>query len=132
MRLRDIRDYIDSLGLSDHTYMGKMDHKMDKSIGVYNSKRTYEYSTAIGGPSLRSYGIKYMTLLVHWNKSPGETETAASALFEALERTREATINEQTIKFVQLLCSEPIDVGTDEAGIFEMVIEAAVVYQKGA
>ena len=104
MTLADVRDYVESLKLADHVYMGKMPDKQDKSIGVYNSKHQYAYSTAIGGPDLQSYGTKYVTLLVHWTRSPRETEEAAAALFE--------------------------DVGTDDAGIYEMVIEAAVIYQK--
>lgn len=129
MTLADVRDYVESLKLADHVYMGKMPDKQDKSIGVYNSKHQYAYSTAIGGPDLQSYGTKYVTLLVHWTRSPRETEEAAAALFEAVRKAREVTINNATIKFIQPLY-EIQDVGTDDAGIYEMVIEAAVIYQK--
>lgn len=130
MTLEDVRDYIDSLGLAEHVYMGKMPDKKDKSIGVYNSKHQHAYKTAIGGPALESYGMKYVTLLVHWNKSPGETEKAATALFGAVTKAREITVNNSKIKFIQPLYDLQ-DVGTDDAGIFEMVIEAAVIYEKG-
>lgn len=130
MMLEDVRDYIESLNMSEHTYMGKLDNKEEKSIGVYHNKRANQYKTAIGGPSLQSYGIKSVSFLVHWNKSPRDTEKAATALFEALRDTRETKTNNKTIKFIQLLCDEPVDVGTDDAGIYEMVIDAAVVYQK--
>lgn len=129
MMLSDVRDYIASLNLADHVYMGKMPDKQEKSIGVYNSKHQHAYHTAIGGPALESYGTKYVTLLVHWNKSPRETEAAAIALFKAVRTAREATINKETIKFIQPLY-ELQDVGTDDAGIYEMVIEAAVIYEK--
>ena len=131
MTLADVRDYIDSLKLADRVYMGKMDSKPEKSIGVYNSKHTHAYSTAIGGPKLESYGTKYVTILVHWNKSPRDTETASTDLFEAVKSTRELTINNSTIKFVQPLY-ELQDVGTDDAGIYEMVIEVAFIFKKGA
>lgn len=132
MTLADIRDYIASLGIADakKVYMGKLDAKQEKTIGVYNSKHQRTYSTAIGGPSLKSYGTKYVTLLVHWNKSPRETEKTATALFEAVRTAREVTINNKTIKFIQPLY-ELQDVGTDNSGIYEMVIEAAVIYAKG-
>ena len=129
MTLADVRDYVESLKLADHVYMGKMPDKQDKSIGVYNSKHQHAYSTAIGGSDLQSYGTKYVTLLVHWTRSPGETEDATTALFEAVRTAREVTINDATIKFIQPLY-EIQDVGTDDAGIYEMVIEAAVIYQK--
>lgn len=129
MMLSDVGDYIESLGLADYVYTGKLDVKQDKSIGVYNSSHTVAYQTAIGGPALQSYGSKYVTLLVHWNRSPGETEKAAAALFEAVRDAREVTINNETIKFIQPLY-EIQDVGTDDAGVYEMVIEAAVIYEK--
>ena len=129
MMLSDIRDYIASLGLAEHVYMGKLDTKQEKSIGVYNSRHEHAYKTAIGGPALESYGTKYVTLLVHWNKSPRETETAAVALFEVVRDTEESTVNNETIKFIQPLY-ELQDVGTDDDGICEMVIEAAVIYAK--
>lgn len=130
MMLSDVRDYIASLGLAEHVYMGKMDGKQDKSIGVYNSKHTHAYKTAIGGPTLESYGTKYVTFLVHWNKSPRDTEKAAVSLFEAVQEAREVTVNDTKIKFIQPLVNEPVSVDTDENGIYEMVIEAAVIYER--
>lgn len=131
MKLSSIRDYIASLSLADQVYQGKMPDKQDRVIGVYNSKHGHAYKTAIGGNALESYGLKYVTFLVHWNKSPRDTEEAAQALFSALQQTDNVTVNDETIKFIQLMVNEPVDVGTDDAGIFEMVIEAAVVYEKG-
>lgn len=130
MMLSDVRDYIDSLKLAEHVYMGKLPDKQEKSIGVYNSKHQHEYKTAIGGPEMESYGTKYITLLVHWNKSPRDTEKAATALYEAVRAAEEVTVNNKMIKFIQPLYDIQ-DVGTDDAGIFEMVIEAAVIYEKG-
>ena len=130
IKLADVRDFIESLGIAEHVYSGKLDAKKEKSFGVYNSKHTYPYKTAIGGLELQSYGTKYVTLLIHWNKYQRETEEAAIKLFKVLEKTSEVEINEQTIKFIQLLVNEPDDVSTDDAGIYEMVIEAAVIYQK--
>lgn len=132
MMLTDIKDYTDSLGVSEHVYMGKMGVKKDKSIGVYNSKHSHPYKTTLGGFELQSHGTKYVTFLVHWNKSPRDTENAAYSLFEALRQAREETINDAKIKFIQPLTDGPMDVGTDDAGIYEMVIEAAVIYERGA
>lgn len=131
MMLSDFRDYIGSLHIAEHVYMGKLDAKQERSIGVYNSKHEHPYKTALGGVACESYGIKYVTLLVHWDKSPRDTERAAQRLFDALVRTREVTINEACIKFVQPLTDSPVDVGTDDAGVYEMVIEAAVIFAKG-
>lgn len=130
MMLSDVWDYVKGLQIGEFVYMGKMDAKKEKSIGVYNSKHSHPPKTALGGEKMSSYGTKYVTFLVHWNKSPKETEKAAYALLEALRRAREVTVNNALIKFIQPLTEEPVDVGTDDAGIFELVIEAAVIYRK--
>lgn len=130
MKLSDVRDYIASLKIANEVYMSKMPDKKERSIGVYNSKHMYAYHTAIGGDAQKSHGMKYITLLVHWNRSPRDTEAAANELFECVKKAREVKINEETIKFIQPLY-ELQDVGTDDAGIYEMVLEVAFVFKKG-
>lgn len=130
MMLADIRDFVASLKLSEHTYMGKLDDKKERSIGVYHSKREREFKTAIGGPALQSYAMKAVTFLIHWNESPRDTETAAVTLYDALRDVREVKTNEKMIKFIQLLYDEPTDVGTDDNGVYEMVIDAVVICEK--
>ena len=71
MTLSDIRDYIETL-TQGAVYIGPIPDKPEKIVGVYNSKHQHEYKVAIGGPQLESYGTKYVTLLVHWNKSQRE------------------------------------------------------------
>lgn len=110
--------------------MGSLPDKQEKSIGVYNSKHQQEYKTALGGPQLASYGTKYVSLLIHWNNSPRLSEKAAMTVFEAVETARNVTVNDELIKFIQPLY-EPQDVGKDDAGICEWVIEMAVIYEKG-
>ena len=129
MTLADVRDYIASLDITKEVYMGKLPDKSERSIGVYNSKHQYPYHGTLGGPNQQGYGIKHITLLVHWNKSPRDTEKVATALFDAINVVRDAKINETTIKFIQT----PYDlqeIGTDDAGVYEYVIEAAVIYEK--
>ena len=130
MMLSDIRDYIASLGLADSVYIGPLPDKPEKTIGVYNSKHQHEYKVAVGGPQLESYGTKYVTLLLHWNKSQRETEKAGKSLFEAVRRSRNTPANNETIKFT-LPVYDLQDIGTDDSGVYEMVIEAAFIYEKG-
>jgi len=130
MRLSDMRDLIDSFNIAETVYMGKLPDKQHQSFGVYLSKHSHAYQTAIGGPSLQSFGVKYITVLIHWDKSPRQSEDVAEDLFQKLLQIREKTINDQTIKFIQPLYSEPIPVGTDDAGVYEFVIEMAVIYER--
>ena len=129
MMLSDIRDWVESLGITSNVYMGKLDAKQDRSIGVYNSKHEHAYKTAIGGPPCESYGTKYVTLLVHWNKSPRDTEKAAMALFEAVKGAREVTINNDKINLYSrfMICRM---LARTMPGSAEMVIEAAVIYER--
>ena len=129
MMLSDIKDYVVSLGLANSVYIGPLPDKPEKTVGVYNSKHQHEYRVAIGGAQLESYGTKYVTLLVHWNKSQRETEKSGRALFEAVRTARGVSVNDETIKFI-LPVYDLEDVGVDDSGVYEMVIEAAVIYDK--
>lgn len=130
--LEDIQALVKSFGLVEdgHCYIGKLNAKKEESIGVYNLKRASPYGTAIGGRENRSYGVKQVSLLVHWDRSPRDTERAASELFERLEGVRDVTVNGKRILFTTMLTGEPVDVGTDEAGIYEMVIETAFYHER--
>lgn len=130
MLLRDIRDLIASLELSKNCYMAKLPDNMEEAIGVYHLNRQVESHHAIGG--VKSYGIMPISMLIHWNKNPTQTEQAAIKLYNALDKMREVTINEQTIILVRLLQPHPVDVGTDDKGIYEMVIEAEFYYERRA
>lgn len=129
MNLGDVRDYIASLEIADCVYTGKLPAKEERSIGVYNSKHQHAYRTTLGGPSTEGYGEKYVTILVHWNKSPRDTEKAATALFQRLRTARDEKINDEKMKFFQPLYDIQ-DVGTDETGVYEMVIEGVVIFEK--
>lgn len=130
MRVSDIRDYIETLGLADIVYSSKMPvDGTPRMIGVYNSKHPYPYKPAIG--TQMSYGILHVTILIHWTRDPDETEEQTDRVFKALTEAREAEVNGKTIKFI-LPEYEAMDVGTDPNGIFERVIEAAIYYKKEA
>lgn len=130
--LRDIRDFIAALKIAEdeHCYCGKMPDRKDKSIGVYNLKHVRSPTVAMGGEENSSYGIKGISLLVHWSVSPTETERAAIKLYEALKITKQTEVNGHNIKFITMLADEPVSVDTDDNGIYEYVIECLFYYQK--
>lgn len=132
MELRDIRDYIATLGIAsdENCYCGKMTDKKEKSIGIYPLKNRRDNSIPLGGMLNSSYGVKAISLLVHWDRSPTESEAAADALQETLISCRDATINGRTIKFIFVTYDEPVPVDTDENGIYEYVVECLVYYER--
>lgn len=128
--LADVRDLAGKFGISadDHTYMGRLDNKKECSIGVYDSKRNSSlFKMALGGSKNKSFDVKMVTFLVHWNKSFRETEKKAYDLVHALNSVRDKDINQSTICFI--FPTEPIPVDSDQDGIYEMVVDADIYYK---
>ena len=132
LTLKDIRQYISDLGITadDNVYIGKMDNKQQKSIGVYSRPKSGSPNTAIGGLECTTYDTKSISLLVHWNKSKDETETAAYELFERLRNVSSLTIGDTHINYLSLMVPEPQDVGTDDSGVYEYVIWLDFIYER--
>lgn len=132
LTLADVRDYISTLNIAvdENVYCGKLDAKKDKSICVYNLKQNRSPITTLGGIENSSYNTKGISILVHWNKSPRNTEGTAQVLYDALLSCRSVDINDNKILFVQHLHNEPISVDTDEKGIYEYVIECLFYYER--
>ena len=133
LKMTDIRSWVAGLGLVDdaHTYMGKLDNKKQKSIGVYNRSRETAEDVALGGRDATSCATKSISVLVHWNKSAAESEEAAQALFQKLQSyDTEFTIGETDVFYLELQVQEPVDVGTDDSGVYEYVIWVDFIYRK--
>lgn len=128
----DVRDYIAGSWLADNNnvYCGKLDNKKDKSIGVYNLNRQRPPQTAVGGLNNSSYRIKPVSILVHWNTSVRDTEKAAEQLYNMLRDTNNKIINDTKLLFTKMQVDGPVDVGTDDKGIFESVIELDIYYER--
>lgn len=129
MTIADVRSYIVSLGLADQVYSGMMADKVEKSIGCYPSKHTVSYRRSFGMPSTASYGRYYASFLVHWTESQRDSEKAARALQDALEAARDVSAGDETILFILPLYADPVPLDTDDAGIYEFDIEAAIIYK---
>ena len=128
----DVRDYIAGLGIADNNnvYCGKLDNKKDKSIGVYNLNRQRPLQTAVGGLNNSSYRIKSVSILVHWNKSVRDTEETSEQLYNMLRDTNNKIINDTRLLFTKMQVDGPVDVGTDDKGTFESVIELDIYYER--
>lgn len=128
----DVRDYIAGLGIADNTnvHCGKLDDKKNKSIGVYNNNKQRPVQMAVGGLNNSSYRVKSVSILVHWNTSVRDTEKASEKLYNMLSDMNHITINDTKVFFTKMLVDEPVDVGTDDKGIFESVIELDIYYER--
>lgn len=131
LSLKKIKDWLKTLGIgAEHFYIGKLDNKNDKSIGVYNAKKTLTPYIALGGITNSSYRKKAVTFLIHWDKNQDRTEQASFEFYKKLEAKTNIIIDDIKIKYIELLENEPISVDTDEKGVYEMVINAVFYYDK--
>lgn len=125
---KDFRDFIKTISDADFYYIGMLDNKPDKAIGVYSLKGSGSQPRAIGTTS--TYSTIGISLLIHWTNNADETETTARELYEKLLTVENVVINGHTVYMIELLVLEPIDVGTDEKGVYERVIELKIYYER--
>lgn len=131
MKLYEIRDWLKTLNCGfEHFYIGKLDSKQDKSLGVYRLPQIGSPINALGGRNNSSYDIKQASLLVHWTNNGKDTENASDKLFEAIMGASDVRIGEYRVLFINMLTTEPQDVGVDEKGIYESVIEIEIYYER--
>lgn len=129
--LADIRDWLKTLeNKADNYYIGKLDNKNNKSIGVYKGKNAIAPRITLGGRENSSYEVKAITILIHWNSNARETEEFSYKLYEELLKENSVVINNHRIKMIKLITNEPIDVGTDEKNVYERVIDLEFYYER--
>lgn len=126
--LSDIRDWLKSVTNTENYYIGKLDNKQDKSIGVYSLRQSRVPTRAIGSES--TYNTISVSLLIHHNNNARETDEFARKLYETLYSIKNVKINEHKIYMIELLTEEPVDVGTDDKGVYEQVIEVKFYYER--
>ncbi len=132
LALTDIRQWISSLGIAadGNVYIGKLDNKKQKSIGVYGRGTSGPPQIALGGIDCTTYATRPISLLVHWTKGKPESEAAAYELFEKLLNISSLDIAGTHINHLRLMVPEPQDVGTDDDGVYEYVIWLDLIYQR--
>lgn len=132
MKLSDIRDWLKTLSVADNYYIGKLDNKKPKSLGVYSRAEKTAESVAIGGYGNTKSNEANVSLLLHWNEKYTDTETAAETLVEAIRtaiQNKTYTIGSHTVDFIRISTDGAVGVGTDENGVYEAVIWLDIVYR---
>ena len=125
----DVRDWLKTVFVTaEHFYVGRLDNKQQKSVGVYTLAQSGAPVTAIGQDS--SYTTIGISCLIHWNENAKETEIAANVLYEVLRTVKNVTINGHNVYMIELLVPEPQDVDTDDNGVYERVIEFLIYYER--
>lgn len=120
--LKQIKDYFKAeYRWGDSISIGKIDNNQEKAICFYNSKRNLAYSPVIGGNKNKTTYIKPITILMRYTKNQDSAENEIISIYEFFEE-RTFLIDKKRI-FVMMQTDEPINLGTDEKGIYEYSIE---------
>ena len=114
----------------EHYYCGTLNSKKDKSFGIYQLKDQRSRDIALGGTTNTKTAVKGISILVHWTQSTRATEDIAAALYDNLATAQDVVIGDKKVNYIQLLHNESIDVGADEKGICERVIEFILHYER--
>ena len=114
----------------EHYYCGMLNAKKNKSFGIYQLKDQRSRDISLGGMTNTKTAVKGISILVHWTQSTRETEDIAAALYENLSTAQNIEIGGNKVNYIQLLHNESIDVGSDENGICERVIEFIIHYER--
>ena len=130
--LTDVRQGIADLKIAenDHVYIGKLDNKKERSIGVYGRQTNGQPFIALGGLPCTTYAVRPISLLVHWTKQKTESEAAAYQLFEQLMAVTSLDLGGIPVNYLRMMVPEPQDVGTDDGGVYEYVIRPDLVYER--
>lgn len=128
--LADVRDWIRTLGVGLHFYIGKIDNKQEQSIGVYERQAYGPPVIAVGGLDDTKTEIMQISLLIHWNKDAKETDAYARSLYNKLLCASQVQIAGVPINYIYLGTPKPVDVGSDAAGVYERVIWLDLYYQR--
>lgn len=132
LKMKDIRKWIVDLGVAEdsHVYIGKLDNKKQKSIGIYSRPASGSPEIALGGLDCTSYETRRLSILIHWSKGKSESEEVAFELWKKIRSTNSLEIGNTPVPYIRLMVPEPQDVGTDDNGVYEYVIWLDLIYSR--
>lgn len=123
-----VKDYLKTIIKDcDKWYIGKMDENQEKAIAIYSNRRNLAKISNF--KNLQSYGILPITLLLRWTKNYNTAETKANDMYELLDCSS-FFIDDYKCN-INCLYDGPIDLGSDENGVYKFSIELNLLYRKG-
>ena len=111
----------------DNWFTGKIDNNQEKAIAIYANRRQLDSLSKY--KNLQSYGILPITLLLRWTKNYNTAETKANDIYELLDCSS-FFIDDYRCN-INCLYDGPIDLGSDENGVYKFSIELNLLYRKG-
>lgn len=111
----------------DNWSIGKIDNNQEKAIAIYSNRRQLDSLSKF--KDLQSYGILPITLLLRWTKNYNTAETKTNDIYELLDCSS-FFIDDYKCN-INCLYDGPIDLGSDENGVYKFSIELNLLYRKG-
>lgn len=128
MTLKEVAQWLETRVTADVWKIGTYDNSNLKTICIRNLTSN-RGRLAIGGLDNTSTAVKGISIVVHWNKNPDETERVAQSI-HALFYGGQPLISGYQAVMCDMRSDEPISVGTDDNGIYEYVIETWITYKR--
>ena len=123
-----VKDYLKTVIKDcDNWSIGKIDNNQEKAISLYSNRRKLDSLSKF--KNLQSYGILPITLLLRWTKNYNTAETKANDIYELLDCSS-FFIDDYRCN-INCLYDGPIDLGSDENGVYKFSIELNLLYRKG-
>ena len=123
-----VKDYLKTvINDCDNWSIGKIDNNQEKAIAIYTNRRQLDSLSKY--KNLQSYGMLPITLLLRWTKNYNTAETKANEIYELLDCSS-FFIDDYRCN-INCLYDGPIDLGSDENGVYKFSIELNLLYRKG-
>ncbi len=123
-----VKDYLKTIIKDcEKWYIGKMDENQEKAIAIYANRRQLDSLSKF--KNLQSYGVLPITLLLRWTKNYNIAEIKADDIYELLDCS--SFFIEDYRCNINCLYDGPIDLGSDENGVYKFSIELNLLYRKG-
>lgn len=128
LKTAKVKDYLKTvISECEKWYIGKMDENQEKAIAIYSNRR--QLDSISNFKDLQSYGILPITLLLRWTQNYNLAETKANDIYELLDCSS-FFIDDYRCN-INCLYDGPIDLGSDENGVYKFSIELNLLYRKG-
>ena len=122
MTLSDLRDYFKiKFPWKDSISVGKIDKNQDQAVCFYHSKVSRPKINTVGGKGNRSYTLKPMSILLRFGKNYEAAAEKAREIYDFFDEKTYDLKNERV--FIISPYDGPIDLGTDDQGVYENSLE---------
>lgn len=122
MTLSDLRDYFKSdFPWKESISVGKIDKNKERAVCFYHSKVSRPKINTIGGKGNRSYTVLPISILLRFGKNYEAAAEKAEEIYNFFDEKTFGLNNERV--FAISPYNAPIDLGTDDQGVYENSLE---------